>query len=289
MSDPFYSPAIVYATGTIFLPLPISEWRETAAYRNNSVIVPRADGELLLSQRKAVRIIEVSGIIVGYTSSPYTTRTSVSREAAWAIKTELETALDGPFKLFRYADSCYENCVLDSAPFFFANEPDVSFDYSLRIKALSPKLVIGEDSVSGSPYQALTHGNDSEEGGSTPVSNNNPQNISYTLFGMQNAITEEGAEIQIPLPGPAGVNWTITRLAVLSVSGVVGSGSTTVVISTTGVGGGGSNMSVSLANDETSGENTSGFTIGGTADLYLYVTDAGGHADLQLLIQYEVA
>lgn len=144
MTDPNYQPMIfnpavhTESGGGFYLPLPILQWSELPTWDNKEVEVLHSDGRLLLSQNRGPTTITIQGQLVGYTATPYTSSSSVSREGLLTIKQDMSDALQGQFWLYRYKTQCWKNCVAESAPVFFENRPDLLADYQLSIRCLNP-------------------------------------------------------------------------------------------------------------------------------------------------------
>lgn len=294
----FYAPMIynpaVHSPGTgFFLPQPHERWNQTPAMDNRTTPVVGAHGHLYLGQYKAPVEIEISGLIVGYdpepdgdySYGPYDHSTPITRRGARTLRDALLSAITGPFWLWRYTDRCYKQCILDAAPFVWPNQPDITMSYSLRIRALNPVAqTVNNAYAAYYPYRAFTC-EPGGGGGETPVLYKPYQTFSYLFIGVPD-VTLAGGEIQLPLQGDGAKS--VVRLAILSASGALGTGNTTVRLATAGVGGGGDSMDVTIDETETSGANTDGFDTSAST-LYLFLTEAGVHSDIQVLVQVEAA
>lgn len=289
-----FAPAIVNDAlgGAVFLPvlrvgnrgLTIQRTRQM---RNDTLALPGARGSLLLEQVEGETLIDVSGVVVGFESAPYNL-SRVSRDGALARVAEIEAATSGVFAFYHYTTQAWTTCVLEQAPLTWDGRQDWWLNYSLRIRALDPVPDLTVSLSAASPYDNLVVNNPAAgEGSSIPVVTKAFESFSV-MFPKLAAATVAGEEYRIPLPSP-GQTWQVTRLAILGVSGAMGSGTTTVRLATAGVGGGGQAMDVSIDETETRAETTSGFSVAGGNTLHCFLTAGGVHSDVQVLVQYEAA
>lgn len=296
LSPMIHNPTLHTEGQGFFLPLPITSWSETDEMRTVVEVVAGADGELPLSQRRGGISIQVSGRIVGFTSyaedlqgTPYSLASSITAEFAKRFRDALRAACRGQFSLYRFDDRRWDGCFLESAPFVWTNRTDAVIEYSLSIRCTNPDENTSEGiaQTGTNPYGFLIQRYSS--GGAEPMTYRNDLQPTYTFLGLA-AATTPGKEIIIPTPGPATATWRVARLLILSVTGAVGTGDTTVVLSTTPIGvAGGQSMSVTIDEGDTTGEETDGFDVAGLSNLYLYLSAGGVHADVQVLIQYGAA
>jgi hypothetical protein len=102
-------------------------------------------------------------------------------------------------------------------------------------------------------------------------------------------VTPDGGGAAFPAVGSAGGKFRLIRFAVAGVSGFLGDADTVLRVSNAPAGGGGAAAQVTLPGGESTALTTAGFEFAGDATLYLICSQAGGHADVCVLVQYEPA
>ncbi|MBI1234923.1 MAG: hypothetical protein GC208_10520 [Alphaproteobacteria bacterium] len=107
------------------------------------------------------------------------------------------------------------------------------------------------------------------------------------FFGFA-AVTAEGSEFIFQVPGPDGAEWNIRGLQILHADSSTATEQTVVRAATFGVGGTGTVIEVTLPSDEGSSEIEAGSIPVVAGDLiYVYVTEGGGHQNIQFALHLQ--
>lgn len=293
----YYTPACVFAESTLWLPVPITRWDESVNMRNVTETLPKKSGALLLDQQVGVCDINITGSLIGLaqTAGFYTWNTLTYADARTIYENMVSKLTSGTFKLYRYHNRYWPECVLSSFPRFLTNVPDTQFGYSLSIQSLNPPMITGSDiTASQHPWKNVIVGQ-SQSGGTAEVPVTDRR--TYVLFfdGVAAVATAQQDEKRIQINGPSGATATVKSVAITSVSSISGTGTTTIKVSDDEKDQGGSVMSLSIDETARRGYQSSGSfsvsvgTDGSPVYLYAWIDAAGPHEGLEVSVDVEIS
>lgn len=116
------------------------------------------------------------------------------------------------------------------------------------------------------------------------------QSHSGHFAGMISGTTAAGDEHVIRIAGASGSTWTLTNFQATASPTDLATGTTTLRLATAGVGGGGSTIDLNIGSSAKYASPGAGeFTVAVDSDVYVFITAAGGHTNVQYKFDAELA
>lgn len=288
-----YCPAIAFGSTVYFLP-PWIDIEVTRKQLPEVVSIPLATSAAVVAieQNQPTSIALTCGGIPAGGRSPL--------EVLRWFETIWNMLAGRTFKLYRWSDRCWLDCVLESQTERQGNDP-LTYLKDLKLNIVCPHSTQSfaypltfTDFASEYPYFSQTKQPDcymEEPPVAYPVTE--PTRVPYSGVFPGSLVTlylkATGEDHVFILGGSEGSTWRVSNFYVSGCT-VAGATDTTLVLSTVPKGtGGGSQITLTLAGGSLTTEYAEGYIdLEAGSKLYVYATAGGGHTDAQYVFDAEV-
>lgn len=290
MAPLYYCPCIVFGATQFYLP----PWVDVSTTRTQKVEThtpPQTNQTLITSVRPSLGTkiqLSVSGVI----------KEEQSQESILRWFEEMWFYLSGEdkvFDLYIFSDRAWVGCALESQSDKIGREPLITLnDTGLDIfcpfsKPDLTKQLTFSNYNTEYPYANLVGrplGSAANPGTVYPVMQPSFQSLPGTFPGQASAATEAGQEHRFKVGGGLGSQWLLESIQINWADPIDAAGDSTVRVSTEGIGGLGQSLSATVEAGEYFGPEVTGtITVTAGDDLFVWVSAAGGHQNIQYVVR----